>query len=516
MNRAKLARDLLEAIESEFGLNQPREKPIPPHLKPRPNESPADTLSRLLPGVPIPRGDRHTSLWEWAHQLRREIKPQSRVEIWPRGGAKSTQAELIAAYTALSLERRFVLYVSGTQLQADLHIQAIAALLEQIGIKRAVNAYSNSVGWTAQRIQTENGWGAIAVGLDGNIRGARLGQFRPDLIVLDDIDNKNDSESATQKRLRTISTAILPAGSADAGLLFIQNKIHSRSAIARVADGTAGIALGASVTIEPAVTGLEYARVATEEGDRYRIFAGRPTWEEGQSLAICEAQINEWGIRAFLSESQHEDEPDGGIWDKDRDIVPYRVASHPELYRIVIGIDPSGGRANGTETGIVAVGMAANNHAYVLADDSTQGTADTWARAAVDRYNALDADAIIAESNYGGDMVERVIKAEDRRVCVKLVRATRGKVVRAEPIQQKYEKGLVHHVGTFLDLESELCRWQPGMDSPNRLDSLVWSLTELFDRPITNPVARTAPPRPQPGTVTGAIASRRTARGRVR
>jgi len=468
-----------EAVTQSLGIrSNKRDRPVPEIYRPRRGEHPADTMARLLPDTLIPMGDRHISVWDWAADFSAGTKPPPRVEIWPRGGAKSTMAELIASYTALNLSRRFVLYVCGTQDQADLHIQSIAGFLEQIGIRRAVNVYSSSVGWTARRIQTENGWGAISVGLDSSVRGARLGQFRPDLIILDDIDSKNDSENATQKRLRTISSAILPAGSVDAGLLFAQNMIHSRSAIARVADGTAEIALGARVTIQPAVRDLEYRLDGEGQSARYRIIGGTATWEEGQSLAVCEGQINEWGLRAFLAESQHEDEPDGGLWDKARDIVPYRVASHPALIRIVLGVDPSGG--TGTETGIIAAGLDITGHAYVLADDSTTGTSAEWGADVVARYNLLQGDCVACEANYGGDMVATVIRSCDRRVNVKLVTASRGKAIRAEPIQQKYQQGLVHHVGNYPDLERELCQWTYGMQSPNRLDALVWALTELM------------------------------------
>lgn len=455
-----------------------RYQPLPPHLTPAPGEPPWEFLQRQLSELLVPRGTRHLDLWRWAEALTPGIKPTPRVEIWGRGGAKSAMAELICAYLACTLKRRFGLYVSSTQDKADLHVQAIAATLEAMGVKRAVNAYSSSVGWTATRIQTEHGFGVISVGLNGSIRGARLGEFRPDFIILDDIDEGEDSQTMTAKKMRLLSKAVLPAGSGDAAVLFIQNRIHPDGIIAQVADGRAEMLLGCQITEEPAVWGLEYERRIEDGKPRYVITGGTPSWSEGQPLAVCEAQINEWGLRAFLSEAQHEDEPDGGLWDRERDIDPYRVASPPSLRRIAIGIDPSGG--TGTEAGIVAAGLGYDGHAYLLADDSNPGTTDEWVRAACDRYHYLEADCIVAEKNYGGDMVRYAIEAHDPSVTVKVVTATRGKLVRAEPIQQRYERGEVHHCGTFPDLEREMCRWQPGMSSPNRLDAGVWTLTELL------------------------------------
>lgn len=456
-----------------------RGKPnIPEHLQPK-DKHPADFLQERLPNMKIPRGDRHLAVWDWAYQMEEGEPTRARVEIWPRGGSKSTIAEQVCAYLACSLKRRFALYVCGTQDQADLHVQAIAAILEKMGMPRAVNAYSASINWTAQRLQTASGFGVIGVGLNSRVRGARLGEFRPDLIILDDVDETHDSPKAVEKKLKTITSAILPAGSSDATVLFIQNRIHKDSAIAKVADGRAEILLGASVTQEPAVIDLEWAREETEIGPHYRVLSGQPTWEEGQDLAVCEKQINEWGLPVFLSESQHEDAPDGGLWKRDRDIDPYRVTTAPdELVRLVIGVDPTGSTT--TEAGIVAVGRTAANHYYVLHDDSGAGTTDQWVQRAIARYHTTEADTLVVERNFGGDMVESAIHNADPSVGVREVTASRGKLVRAEPVQQLYERGKVHHVGHFPDLENEMCRWKPGDPSPNRLDALVWAATDLM------------------------------------
>lgn len=458
-----------------------RETPLPPNLTPRPGEHPAAFLQRQLPSSKIPTGDRHMAVWDWVAALQAGQPARARVEIWPRGGSKSTIAEMACAYLACTLTRRFALYVCGTQDQADLHVQAIAALLEQMGVPRAVNAYSASVNWTAQRLQTVNGFGVVGVGLNSRVRGARLGEFRPDLIILDDVDGTHDTKEATAKKLRTITRDILAADATDATVLFIQNRIHKDSAIAQVADGRAEILMGATVRQEPAVTGLEYERTVGEDGKPcYRVLAGEPTWPEGQGLAVAELQINKWGLPTFLSESQHEDAPDGGLWSMEKDIDPYRVAVAPEvLQRIVIGVDPPGGA---TEAGIVTVGRSHDGHYYVLHDDSGHGTPNQWMRRCVDRYWDVEADTLAVETNFGGDMVKAGIKNVDPQVGVKEVRASRGKAIRAEPVQQLYEEGKVHHVGTFMDLETEMCTWQVGdKGSPNRLDALTWSITELMD-----------------------------------
>jgi phage terminase large subunit-like protein len=114
-----------------------------------------------------------------------------------------------------------------------------------------------------------------------------------------------------------------------------------------------------------------------------------------------------------------------------------------------------------------------------MADDSVQGSPDTWARAAVTAYYRFSADCIVAEKNNGGEMVESVIKQVDKNVKIKLVWASRGKATRAEPVAAIAEQGRDHHVGVFPELEQELCMWVQGDPSPNRLDADVWAMTEL-------------------------------------
>jgi len=167
-----------------------------------------------------------------------------------------------------------------------------------------------------------------------------------------------------------------------------------------------------------------------------------------------------------------------------RDVIDH-VTEVPALIRIVVGVDPPGSH-EGAECGIVAGGIAEVNgevHAYILADESRRGTPLQWSSAAVTTYNRFHADRLAAEANFGGEMVERTIRTAPggENVAYKAVHGSRGKHIRAEPAVSLYERGLVHHVGEFPALEDEMCTWVPGsrMDSPNRLDALVWLLFEL-------------------------------------
>ena len=166
----------------------------------------------------------------------------------------------------------------------------------------------------------------------------------------------------------------------------------------------------------------------------------------------------------------------------------HRIAqsSLPDMQRIVVAVDPSGtkGDGGGDDVGIVVAGKGIDGRGYVLEDATCQLSPDGWGRRAVEMYRRHGADRVIGERNYGGAMVEFVVKTADRSVPYKEVTASRGKVVRAEPIAALYEQGKVSHVGQFPDLEDQMCNFTSsgfvGEGSPDRADALVWALSELL------------------------------------
>jgi len=174
------------------------------------------------------------------------------------------------------------------------------------------------------------------------------------------------------------------------------------------------------------------------------------------------------------------------LWKRDR-IDELRVANHPDLRRVVIGVDPSVTSLNTSdETGIIAAGVSKDDHGYILDDLSLIASPDGWAREAVAAYHEHGADRLVAEVNNGGDLVEVVIRTIDPKIAYKKVNASRGKAKRAEPVAALYEQGKVHHVGSFPKLEDQMCSYDPedeNGDSPDRMDALVWALTELMLKP---------------------------------
>lgn len=205
------------------------------------------------------------------------------------------------------------------------------------------------------------------------------------------------------------------------------------------------------------------------------------------ALAAMEARFG--GTRLGRQELDGEllDDVPGALWQRgwiDRD----RTTTHPDLKRVVVAVDPAVSNHEGSdETGIVVVGLGVDGHLYVLADETDRYGPLDWARRAISAYREHEADRIVAEVNNGGLMVETTLRSVDPAIPFKAVHASRGKVVRAEPVSALYEQRKVHHVGTFADLEDQMCAFTSDFNrstagySPDNLDALVWACTELQD-----------------------------------
>lgn len=314
-----------------------------------------------------PFGTRHIRLWEWFDSLEPGFKPKARVDVWPRGGAKSSTAELATAWVGLNLKRRFVLLVSETQEQADKHVQSIATLFERMDIARAVGKYGSSKGWRRDQLRVCNGFNVAAFGLDVASRGIKLDQFRPDLIIFDDIDNQTDTNKTIEKKIRTLTTAILPAGSSDCAVLFIQNLIRDDGIIAQLVNNQADfLADREPASLEPAVFGLKTEiREHPGAANTYEIVAGTPSWD-GQSLEICQSQINTWGLSAFLREAQHEVEFANGYVFNTSQMRTIPASEVPVLTSLCLRYDMAATEGGGDYTVGALMGMTAAGQYYIL------------------------------------------------------------------------------------------------------------------------------------------------------
>jgi predicted phage terminase large subunit-like protein len=173
----------------------------------------------------------------------------------------------------------------------------------------------------------------------------------------------------------------------------------------------------------------------------------------------------------------------GALWTRDR-IEEARVTKDavPPLKRIVVAIDPAVSVSETSDaTGIVVCGLGVDGHGYLLEDASGKLSPPDWARRAVGLYHKHKADRIVAEANQGGDMVRHTISTVDKAAAFRAVHASRGKITRAEPVAALAEQRRIHHVGTFPELEDELCTFEAGTaESPDRMDAMVWGFTELM------------------------------------
>ena len=222
------------------------------------------------------------------------------------------------------------------------------------------------------------------------------------------------------------------------------------------------------------------------------------TWDNAGNMPesfIKEIEDKYGGTRLGRQELEGEilEDVPGALWSR-ASIDDHRLKDDvPDFERIVVSVDPATSSEEGSdETGIVVVGLGRDNdgyaRGYVLEDGTLKGSPEEWAKKAVTLYRKWEADKIVAEKNQGGEMVSAVIRAVDRSIPLKLVHASRGKYVRAEPISALYEQGRVHHVGRFDKLEDQMCLFSvdnfrsSNMGSPDRVDALVWGLTELFEK----------------------------------
>ena len=159
-----------------------------------------------------------------------------------------------------------------------------------------------------------------------------------------------------------------------------------------------------------------------------------------------------------------------------------RQEQMPEMQRIVVAIDPAvTSNENSDETGIIVCGRGIDDRFYIIEDSSGIYSPDVWIKKAIQLYYHYKADTIIAETNNGGDLIEKLLRVQDVNVPYKSVRATRGKFLRAEPISSLYEQDKVSHLKFFKELEEQMCQYTPNsIKSPDRLDALVWGITSLL------------------------------------
>ncbi len=446
-----------------------------------------------------PFGARHLRLGKWFEDLSPDVTPLPRVEVWPRGGGKSSSAEFGTVYLCMKKTRKVVLYVCGTQDKADKHIQDVSTLMERVGIQRKVTQYGHSKGWTKRELRTSTGFIVAGIGLDKAIRGVKYDGARPDVIIFDDIDEDGDSSHRIELKIGLITKAIIPSGATNVALLFIQNLIHPDGVFTQLADGRADFLSNREVApIEPAVTNLVLKPYKDADNiQKYEIVGGQATWE-GQNLEVCQKQLNEMGRKAFMLECQHDifGDRDGALWTAGL-ISETRIVNKklPNFKHIVIGVDPAvtSDAKKSDETGIILAGLGEDDHGYILADFSGHHTPAEMSTIVMKVWAKYGANSVVIETNQGGDFVEQIFRNADPNMPIIQTRAFHGKSLRAQPISAMYEDHRIHHVlyyderdGKFTNplgkLEKQMTTWHPKDDrkSPDRVDALVIALMHLM------------------------------------
>lgn len=436
----------------------------------------------------------HEDFWRWVWSVRPDERPRPFVAIWPRGGAKSTSTELACVLLAARGARKYGLYVCESQDQADDHVSNVAALLELDTTARAfpelsaraVGKYGNVKGWRRNRLMTQSGFILDALGLDTATRGVKIENQRPDLLVLDDIDSENDTQAVTEKKIKTLTQALLPAGSGDVGVLMCQNLVHQDSIFARLADGRANFLANRIVSGPiPAVNDL---LVENREG-RFTIAAGEATWS-GQNLDRCQEMINDMGISAFLSECQHDTEPaPGGMFDH----LTFKHVTYeevPDLVRTCCWVDPAVTDNDQSDAmGVQVAGIDAQGTIYMLWSWEKRGTPLHALQTAIRKALEYGCDTVGIETDQGGETwgsvfreAARSLELEDRDVP-RLKYAKAGsigpKTHRASMMLTDYEKDrIVHVIGPHTTLERALRRF-PRTKPFDLVDATFWAWRDL-------------------------------------
>ena len=374
-----------------------------------------------------------------------------------RRGGKTVIAAIIAVDGCLAGRR--ILYATPTAEQVDTFWREVKrALAEPLD---ANIFYKNETLHIIERTGTENRIRAKTAWNADTLRGDYC-----DLLILD------EWQLMDEETWEVVGAPMLLDNDGDAIFIYTPPSLHSRSV---------------SKSRDPRHAAKMFNKALADTTGRWAAFHFTSKDNPYISTEALEDITQDMSSLAYRQEilAEDVDEIPGALWTR-KLIDSTRVVIAPALNRIVVGVDPPGGA---TECGIVAAGIAKINnqvHGYIISDKSLMATPDVWADAVLGLYEQAKVDRVICEANYGGDMVRNVIiqaaKSRGLSIAYKAVQATRGKAVRAEPVVAMFEQGRVHMVGDFPLLEEEMCGWIPGetKESPNRLDAMVWALTELM------------------------------------
>lgn len=351
------------------------------------------------------------------------------------------------------LEGRRVLYAAPTQDQVDSFwwevTRALAPLIEAGVVYKNESKHLVEFPGTKQRIRAKTAWNADTL----------RGDYADDLIL-------DEWQLMDEQAWELVGAPMLLDNDGDAVFIYTPPSLRSRSV---------------SKARDPRHASKMFAKASEDTTGRWETFHFASHANPHISTVALDELAGDMTSLGYRQEIMAEDvdKVPGALWTLEQ-IDRDRVAQAPILKRVVVAIDPSvTGKETSDECGIVAMGVGADGHGYLLSDRTIRASPLSWAKRAVDLYHEVEGDRIVAEVNNGGEMVELTLRVADETVPYQAVTASRGKAVRAEPVAAQCERGVIHHVGNYPELEDELVSWTPGRPSPNRLDAYVWAATAL-------------------------------------
>jgi hypothetical protein len=439
--------------------------------------------------------------WEYVWAIKPDVRPKPFIAVWPRGGGKSSSAEVSTIALGVHGARKYALYVSGTQDQADKHVESIAGLLESAAFasrypayaNRKIGKYGHSKGWRRNRLYTDAGFMIDAAGLDSPVRGIKSEQARPDVIIFDDLDNVLDSPAIVAKKIKILTRSILPAGSTDVAIIGVQNLIHEGSIFTMLATHQTDFLLNHMMSGPiPAVHNLEYK---LDEG-QYHIIAGEPSWI-GQDLEKCQELLEAIGLTSFLIECQHDvEDSQGGIYEH-IEFQHCDWSDVPPLERIVVWVDPAVTNTDDSDShGIQADGIARGKLYRLFSWEGRTSPEDALKRALAKAIE-FKAECVGVETDQGGDTWASIYRLMAQKSGLRNPPAFRSakagaghgpKAHRQAQMVTAYERGEIVHVrGTHTVLERALRRF--GVRKPFDLaDAAYWAYYDLRGRRRWAPV----------------------------
>lgn len=460
-----------------------------------------DRLKKIYPGqFSFDFSVYHAEFWDHVDSIEIGEPPTPFVACWPRGGGKSTGAEVAAVELGAHHRRRYCWYVRSTQDQADKSVENIQSLLETRRVadnyplmhEAAMSRIGRPKAWRRNRLITASGYVVDGLGLDKAVRGVKTEEQRPDLIIFDDIDERHDTPKTTAKKIETLTQSIIPAGTLkDVAIIFIQNVIIPDGVMAQLIDGRADFMIERVISGPyPAVTNLAYEQ---RKDGRFYVVGGEPVWSQGQGLDVIQRQINTWGLTSFLREAQHEVDDTGGMYNH----IEFRYCKPediPELVRIVVWCDPAVTSTDSSDSmGIQADGIDENGVIYRLYSWEAVTSPEDAIKRGIRKACELRADTFGIETDQGGDTWRSVIKVatedliksgEINKWYLPVFREEKAgagygsKVHRGQQMLFDYESGnIIHVIGTHKILEKSLKRF------PNKpldlADAAFWAWLDL-------------------------------------